>query len=130
MKTIEVRALMNCRCLAARRSAREITRLYDRHLRPHGLRATQFSVLVALAVGEAMPVGRLAEAIGAERTTLTRSTAVLERRGWIQSDFAEDARVRSLRLTPAGRKKLESAIPGWKAAQKAAERLEPRSKQQ
>lgn len=107
----------SCYCLAARRAARAITRLYEERLRPHGLRATQFSVLAALALKGPTPLGELAELLGVERTTLTRSAAVLERKGWIASAPAEDARRHPLRLTPAGRRKLEGAFPAWKRAQ-------------
>jgi len=37
-----------CLCLASRRAARAITRAFDKELRPHGLRATQFSLLAVL----------------------------------------------------------------------------------
>ena len=40
---IDLRATQACYCLAARRVARALTRLYDARLRQHGLRATQFS---------------------------------------------------------------------------------------
>jgi len=121
-KHLDLRECVDCYCLAARRKAREITRLYDQYLRAHGLRSTQFSVLVALAQSENVPLGRLAHALGLERTTLTRSTALLERRGWIRSDAATDARVRPLRLTRSGRQKLEAAYKSWKNAQLAAEK--------
>ncbi len=114
---IDLRLCAGCHCLSARRSAREITRIFDEHLRPHGLRATQFSVLVMLALSGAMPVNRLADALGVERTTLTRSAAILERRRWVKSDTAADARLRPIRLTESGRRKLETAFPAWKAAQ-------------
>ncbi|MFL6624024.1 MAG: MarR family winged helix-turn-helix transcriptional regulator [Sulfurifustis sp.] len=109
---------MQCHCLAARRHARAVTRLYDAKLRPHGLRATQFSVLVALALSGPRPIGALAEGLGLERTSLTRSAAVLQEAGWIAPDAPGDGRERPLKLTSAGRKKLEAALPAWKAAQK------------
>ena len=117
---MDLRVLSGCHCLAARRRAREITRIYDGYLRPHGLRATQFSVLAALTFQDAVPLGRLAEALGMERTTLTRSTVLLEKKGWIRSDASQDARIRPLRITASGRRKLEQAFESWKAAQKAA----------
>ena len=111
-----------CHCLAARRRARAITRLFDEKLRPHGLRATQFSVLVGLALGGPRPIGALAEALGLEHTTLTRGAALLERNGWIATDQSTDGRERPLRLTPAGRAKLEEAFPAWREAQDIAGR--------
>src|SRR3984893_15042424 len=106
-----------CHFLAARRRARAITWLFDEKLRPHGLRATQFSVLVGLTLGGARPIGALAEALGLEHTTLTRGAALLERNGWIATDQSTDGRERPLRLTPAGRGKLEEAFPAWREAQ-------------
>jgi DNA-binding MarR family transcriptional regulator len=114
---IDVSDTRACHCLAARREAREITRIYEHRLRPHGLRATQFSVLAALAIKGPTPIKALAGVLGLERTTLTRVAAPLERNGWVISDKTEDARLRPLRLTRAGRRKLESAYPAWKEAQ-------------
>ncbi|MGH2359574.1 MAG: MarR family winged helix-turn-helix transcriptional regulator [bacterium] len=115
-------ATKNCHCLAARRTARTITRLYEQKLRPHGLRATQFSILAALALRGPTPVGELAELLDLERTTLTRSVALLERNGWVRAVRPEDARERPLQLVPAGRRKLEAAFPAWKAAQEMVSR--------
>jgi DNA-binding MarR family transcriptional regulator len=112
----------SCHCLAARRRARAITRLFDEKLRPHGLRATQFSVLVGLAVAGPKPMGALADALGLERTTLTRGAALLERNGWIRADRSADGRERPLLLTPVGRHKLEEALPAWQEAQDIAAR--------
>ncbi len=106
-----------CHCLAARRNARAITRHYEAKLRRHGLRATQFSILAALALAPPMPMGELAELLGLERTTLTRSATLLERNGWVRTGRSEDGRMRHLLLTASGRRKLESAYPAWKAAQ-------------
>jgi DNA-binding MarR family transcriptional regulator len=118
---LDITVCAACHCLAARRSARAITRLYDAKLRPHGLRATQFSILTALALRGPMPMGELAERLGLERTTLTRSAALLEKRGWITSDRSSDRRERPIKLTASGRRKLESAFSAWKAAQDSVE---------
>ena len=115
--TVDLSLCAQCHCLAARRNARAITRLYEEKLRPHGLRATQFSILVALALTGPKPIGALAEGLGLDRTTLTRGAALLERDGWVEAEPSEDARERRLRLTKAGRRKLEAAYPAWKAAQ-------------
>ena len=106
-----------CHCLAARRRARAVTRHFEAKLRPHGLRATQFSILAALALAGPVPMGELARLLGLERTTLTRGALLLERDGWVRNDSSPDGRERPLRLTASGRRKLESAYPAWKAAQ-------------
>jgi DNA-binding MarR family transcriptional regulator len=106
-----------CHCLAARRRARELTRFYEEKLRPHGLRATQFSILAALSQKGPTPISELADILGLERTSLTRSANVLERNGWVDTAPSEDARERPLRLTAEGRHKVEGAFPAWKEAQ-------------
>ncbi len=119
---VDLAATKDCHCLAARRTARAITRLYEEKLRPHGLRATQFSILAALALKGPTPVSELAELLGLERTTLTRSAALLERNGWVRAARSEDARERPLQLTPAGRRRLEAVFSAWKAAQELVSR--------
>jgi DNA-binding MarR family transcriptional regulator len=110
-----------CLCLAARRNARTITRFYDEHLRPHGLRSTQFSVLAALSLVGPTPLGKLAAFLEVDRTTLTRSTTLLERNGWVRFENGSDARMRPVAVTPAGRSKVEEALPSWAVAQSAME---------
>lgn len=114
---VELAATRGCWCLAARRTARTLTRLYEKNLRPHGLRATQFSILASLALRGPTTVCELARVLDLERTTLTRSAALLQRNGWIRSVRPKDAREHRLELTPAGRGKLEAALPAWKVAQ-------------
>lgn len=120
--SVDLSVCRECHCLTARRTARTITRLYEEKLRPHGLRATQFSILAALALKGPTPLRELAEVLGLERTTLTRSAALLERNGWVAAARSEDVRQRPLRLTQAGRRKLEGAFPAWKAAQELVSR--------
>lgn len=114
---MDLSATKNCQCLAARRRARELTRLYEEKLRPHGLRATQFSVLAALALRGPTVMGELADLLGLERTTLTRGAGVLERNGWVGTAPSDDARERRLRLTPEGRTRVEAAYAAWKEVQ-------------
>lgn len=119
--TLDLTDTRHCACLRARKRARALTRLYERYLRPHGLRATQFSVLAALSQKGATPVGELAATLGLERTTLTRSAALLERNGWILTVGSDDARQRRLELTASGLRTLEGALPAWREAQDLVE---------
>lgn len=116
-------ATRECACLAARRDARLLTRRFDEHLRPHGLRSTQFSVLAALEQTGGIALGELAEMLGLERTTLTRSVGILEDRGWVATMPDADARKRRLAIAPAGRDRLMRALPAWQEAQEEARAL-------
>ncbi len=113
----DLSATRGCYCLAARRYARAITRFYESRLRPYGLRATQFSILAALTLKGPARIGELADLLGLERTTLSRSVALLIRNGWVTLARPRDARERLLRITDAGRARLEAAFPAWQEAQ-------------
>lgn len=100
-----------------RQSTRAVTRLYDEALRPVELRITQYTVLEYIgALGEAR-VRDLGKALGLEETTLTRSLATLETRGWVQSRPGEDRRERLVSLTTSGKHLLAKARPLWESAQ-------------
>ncbi|MGY3039191.1 DNA-binding MarR family transcriptional regulator [Rhodanobacter sp. TND4EL1] len=111
-------ATTRCLCLAARRAARTITREFDQALRPHGLRATQFTLLSALHLAGSKAIGELAELLSADRTTLTRNLALAEQNGWVtlRTDPA-DARSRVATITRKGNRTLVAAMPSWSATQ-------------
>lgn len=112
-----IEATQACHCLAARKRARELTRRYEAALRPFGLRATQFSVLAALAQTGPIPLSKLAELLGLERTTLTRIVGVMERDARLSVTSGEDERFRILSITSDGKRVLASALPAWKSVQ-------------
>src|SRR5262245_18199224 len=107
----------DCLCLASRRAARAITRSYERRMREHGLRATQFSLLVMLELKEPQRLGELARALGTERTTLPRNIAHIEGERLIETRPGDDARERIVAITPSGRKAVLKALPAWRKAQ-------------
>jgi len=109
-----------CLCLASRRAARAVTRAFDRELRPYGIRATQFSMLVMLMLRGPLAIGELAESLGVERTTLTRNLALTEREGWVAIRPGDDARSRIVAATKKGRAAVTAALPAWRQAQLAA----------
>lgn len=118
---IDVSQCRACLCLASRRSARAITRAFDRQLRPHGIRVTQFTILVMLMLRGPMTIGDLADKLGIERTTLTRNLALIKTRRWIEIRADDDdARSRVVAVTRKGRATVAAALPAWRKAQTAA----------
>lgn len=106
-----------CACRNLRRTARAVTQLYDESLRPSGLRITQFTLLVAVAIGEPVLVTRLADALSLDRTTLARDLKPLTGRGLVEVTAGEDRRTRVVRLTSQGRQAIGRAYPLWQRAQ-------------
>jgi DNA-binding MarR family transcriptional regulator len=106
-----------CACRNLRRTARAVTQLYDDTLRPSGLRITQFTLLVAVAISEPVPITRLADALDLDRTTLARDLKPLTERGLLEITTGEDKRTRMVRLTVQGREAIARAYLLWQQAQ-------------
>jgi DNA-binding MarR family transcriptional regulator len=106
-----------CVGMHLRMAARAVTQHYDDALADVGLRSTQFSVLIALAHADAMPLSKVAEVLVMDRTTLTRNVAPLLRDGFVEERASDDRRVRKLGLTAKGRAILTRALPRWRDAQ-------------
>jgi DNA-binding MarR family transcriptional regulator len=108
----------DCNCFAVRSAARHVTQFYDQFLAPIGLRTTQYSILARLKRLGPQSINTLAESMVMDRTTLGRNILPLERDGLIKIEpSASDRRVRELRLTKAGEKRLQAAIEAWSQAQ-------------
>jgi DNA-binding MarR family transcriptional regulator len=104
-----------CLCLATQRAARVLARRFDRVFQPLGITNQQFSLMMPLSVPQPMPMGRLADFLAMDRTTLTAALKSLEKRGFVASQpDGKDRRIRRLALTEAGRAVLAAALPLWK----------------
>jgi DNA-binding MarR family transcriptional regulator len=108
----------DCVCGNLRMAARAITSMYDRHLQPAGLRASQMAVLWAVAAMRMATIKDIAVRIAMDETTLVRNLRVLERRGWVSIQVGADRRQRLVDLTAEGRAVFAAALPLWKQAQK------------
>ena len=111
-----------CTCAKARRTARHLTREYDRALKPAGLKLTQYSVLANLMLRGGMSITALAERLAMDRTTMTRNLRPLERAGWVVVQDGPDRRSRSVAITGAGRDVYDRALPLWQSAERAIRR--------
>jgi DNA-binding MarR family transcriptional regulator len=106
-------------CVGAnlRKASRLISRIYDDHLRPSGLKATQFGLLVTVQGFGRMTVSRLADRAVMDRTTVARNLKVLEKKKLVVVARGMDQRQRVVMVTEEGRQALISALPFWEKAQ-------------
>jgi DNA-binding MarR family transcriptional regulator len=104
-----------CLCHHLRRSARAVSRAYDRALQPLGIKASQFNVLAAIAACETATMARLTDMLAMERTTLLRNIQPLRSEGYVAAR-GRGAKA-ELTLTMAGRELLAEASHAWRAAQ-------------
>ena len=107
-----------CVAFRARRASRLVTRLYDQKLAPLGLTSTQLTLLSAIANRPDFKSAELAELLGAEPSSLSRSLALLAKNKWVRVlSSAHDKREKLYELTPAGLDVARRAYALWQEAQ-------------
>lgn len=107
-----------CVLTNARKAARAVSRYYDQMARKAGFTSGQFSVLVTVREHDGATTAELAERLSMERTTLVRNVALLEKKGFLISRPAADARGKAFSITEQGNLLIENALPLWRDAQK------------
>lgn len=108
-----------CVCSSLRKASRAVTQHYENRFRGSGLRATQFTILSTLALTGPIPLTRLANFLGLERTTLTRNLAPLERRSLLTLTAGADPRIRQIEITAEGEALALKLLPRWRDAQQS-----------
>jgi DNA-binding MarR family transcriptional regulator len=102
---------------------RVITNIYDDALRSLDLKVSQMNILVAAAkMGTARP-SEVCDHLHLDVSTLSRNVERMKARGWLEVVPDEDGRAQPFRLTPQGRKLLETAVPAWSEAQQQVKKV-------
>jgi DNA-binding MarR family transcriptional regulator len=101
----------------SRLAARRIGQFLDRELAALGLTAGQLGLMAQIAAASDDTLGALAQRMGLEQSTLSRNLRTLEGEGLVEIATVEaDLRRRMVWLTESGARRLEAAIPLWRAA--------------
>ena len=116
-KRLDLTQCTDCTCMNLRKAARAVTQLYEKVMQPTGLRGTQYTLLVGLAMAGPVTMTRLAEWFVMDRTTLTRNLRLLARQSLIKVTPGEDRRERVVTLTDRGHDAVTKALPLWQKAQ-------------
>jgi DNA-binding MarR family transcriptional regulator len=111
-----------CYCATLRQAARAVTSLYEETLAESGLHATQFTTLQLLKNIPNLTTTELADAIGMDQTTATRTLALIRKGGLVIDAPGADRRERRWRLTADGEARLRKYLPRWEAAQELFEK--------
>jgi len=107
-----------CLCATLRKASRRITSLYDAHLKPSGLKVTQYSMLVNIARNPQVAITSLADILIMDQTTVTRNIQLLKKKDYVHIDPSpDDQRVKIVTLTATGQAKVHTAKPLWEEAQ-------------
>jgi DNA-binding MarR family transcriptional regulator len=89
--------------------------MYDTAMQDSGIRSTQFAILVGIAKTQPVSMGKLADVLIIDRTTLTRSLRLLQKERLVTISKRTTMRQRLLELTPEGVKALARSLPLWRA---------------
>ena len=113
----------DCMCLSIRKASRHITQAYNYEFQGLGINITQFSVLAILFGSGKESITNVAHHLGADRTTVTRAIAILEKKRLINIVLGDDKREKLVALSKKGTEILDLARPRWKSAQSKIEHL-------
>ena len=112
----------------SRLASRLISAELDRGLAQAGLSSTQFGLMCLVASAPDDTLGALAQRAELNQSTMSRNLDTLAGSGLVEVAMVEqDRRRRAVWLTEAGARKLQDAMPLWRAAHRAlAARLGPK----
>ncbi|MEI2385374.1 MarR family winged helix-turn-helix transcriptional regulator [Breoghania sp. JC706] len=110
---------LNCTCYRLRRADRRLSRLYEAALVDTGVTIVQFAVFAELERAGGMGISALAERLGTDRTTMTRTLDRMEALGWVAVERADDARLQRHVVSAAGRAVFRDAWRGWRRTETA-----------
>ncbi|HEY5849725.1 MAG TPA: hypothetical protein VIT62_03005 [Lysobacter sp.] len=113
----------SCLLTRTRRISRVITSIFDQELRPFGVNASQFSLLVLIAGKDGASRAELGRANHQERSTSTRNLQLVLDQGWAEEIIPDKGRSRPIVLSQAGRELLAAALPAWRSAQAQTRQL-------
>jgi DNA-binding MarR family transcriptional regulator len=111
-----------CYCATLRQAARAVTALYEEVLAGSSLHATQFTALQVLKLAPNLSTTELADLVGMDQTTATRTLALIRKMGLAIDRQGSDRRERRWALTAAGDAMYRKLEPAWQEAQATFER--------
>jgi len=110
-----------CYCATLRQAARAATTLYEEVLGDSGVPLTQFTALQVMVRSPNLTTTELAEIIGIDQTTATRTLAHIKQAGLARTIPAEDRRERRWVLSAEGERTVHKLTAKWEKAQAAFE---------
>ena len=114
----------NCLSVRLRLMNRMVGAIYDEALRPHGIKASQLNILVAVSAFGRATSQELCQVLHMGPSTFSRAVTRLQKNCWLQVNPSGEGKILKVEITPEGFKKIEDVYPDWQRAQaRAAEAL-------
>lgn len=110
-------ALETCAGWNVRLAARRITQFLEQRMESSGLSFAQFGLMAEIASATDDTITALAERMGLDQSTLSRTLRTLEADGLVEIAMVEsDQRKRMVWLTEKGARRLEVSLASWRQA--------------
>jgi len=113
---MELQALP-CYCATLRQAARAATALYEAILGDSGVPLTQLTALQVMIRAPNLTTTELAQLIGIDQTTATRTLAHIKKAGLARTVAGEDLRERRWVLSAEGERTVRKLMKRWEKAQ-------------
>ena len=111
------RALESCAGWNLRLAARRVSQFLEDRMAASGISVAQFGLMAEIASANDDTVGALAQRMGLDQSTLSRTLRTLETDGLVEIAIVEsDQRKRMVWLTEKGACRLETALASWRQA--------------
>ena len=102
---------------------RVITNIYDRALRPLGLKVNQVNILTMLSLTDQASSADIARVLMMEKSTVSRTVDRMKKNGWINVEEHDDGPSQAITVTAQGRELMAAAHVQWKKSQKQVTEL-------
>jgi len=102
---------------------RVITNIYDRAMKPLGLKVNQANILTMLSLADRASSADITRVLLMDKSTVSRTVDRMRKNGWICVAGHGDGSSQVISVTPQGRKLMAAAHAQWKKAQKQAAAL-------
>ena len=112
-----------CLAFRVRSLNRVVTGLYDRALKPLGLKTSQGNILVAVSLMDHASPARIGRLLAMEKSTVSRHLDRMQKNGWLAVANPGLGGLQEVTVTPKGRELLAAAHAGWQRAQREARAL-------
>ena len=123
LRTDARNAIGLCAGWNSRHAARRITQFLEERMAGSPVALTQFWLMSQIAAADDDSLGALAERMGLDQSTLSRTLRTLEADGLVEIAVVEsDQRKRMVWLTEKGARRLEAALAAWRQAHAALAR--------
>ena len=110
----------NCLSVRLRLMNRMIGAIYDDAFRPHGIKASQLNILVAVTAFGSVTSRQLCRMLHMDSSTFSRAVARLKKSGWLHVEPSGEGKILQIEVTKKGLEKIEQVYPDWEQAQAKA----------